>query len=164
MMERFWSHVNKDGPIVVGALGPCWMWTGSKSGKGYGNFSVAGKTQNAHRWLHQQLFGPIPKGILVCHKCDNRPCVQPEHLFRGTNQDNIRDCARKGRIYRGGARIPWTRTKTHCVRGHPLAGENVCHSGGRRNCRTCMRLRWHTNKERRNTVRRLNRLAARSEP
>ena len=76
----------------------CWLWTGCWDKRGYGKFKVdnvaAGK---AHRFFYEKLAGPIPPGMLVCHKCDTPPCVNQEHLFLGTDADNMRDKMRKGR-------------------------------------------------------------------
>lgn len=78
----------------------CWLWTGAWSAKGYG--SVGHKSQNyAHRLSYETFVGPIPDGMLVCHKCDVRPCCNPDHLFVGTIDDNQKDSARKGRMHRG---------------------------------------------------------------
>ncbi len=86
----FWIKVEKqDGD-------GCWEWTGAK-GRGYGLFHDGIRLVPAHRWLWEQTNGPIPKGKILCHHCDNRPCVRPDHLFMGTNKDNSEDMVRKGR-------------------------------------------------------------------
>lgn len=88
-IERFWSKVDKSGD--------CWVWTGGKTSAGYGEYNVDGRTVYAHRYASEITDGPIPAGISVLHHCDNRPCVRPDHLFRGTHQDNMDDMWRKGR-------------------------------------------------------------------
>jgi hypothetical protein len=79
----------------------CWNWTAGKYRGGYGQFRrlVDGKWTMAktHRYSYEYFKGEIPKGYLICHKCDNPSCVNPEHLFAGTTKDNVRDCIEKGR-------------------------------------------------------------------
>jgi hypothetical protein len=75
----------------------CWEWRGSKDSYGYGHIRVNGKLEKAHRYSYKIFIGPIPDGLLVCHRCDNPPCVKPEHLFLGTHLDNSRDRDLKGR-------------------------------------------------------------------
>lgn len=98
--ERFWSHVDKNGPIVRPELGPCWIWTGGCTDKGYGKFRVEGRDSRAHRVSWEMHNGPIPEDHAVCHKCDNPPCVRPDHLEPGTHQDNMTDRNVKGRSAR----------------------------------------------------------------
>lgn len=100
-MERFFSKVNK--------TDNCWEWTASLIGCGYGNFKYKGKRYAAHRFSWELVNGKIPDGLLVCHKCDNRKCVNPEHLFLGTQKDNMQDCLRKGRLVLSFNRIPKNR-------------------------------------------------------
>lgn len=77
----------------------CWVWTRGRHGKGYGLFHVPGKTiQKTHRVSWEMHNGEIPDGLHVLHRCDNPPCVNPEHLFLGTNQDNVDDKVAKGRL------------------------------------------------------------------
>jgi HNH endonuclease/Helix-turn-helix domain len=88
----FWGHVAKsDG---------CWEWTGIRTVAGYGRCGKGGV--RAHRVSYELTYGPIPDMMHVLHRCDNPPCVNPNHLFLGAQADNMRDMAQKGRA-RGGA-------------------------------------------------------------
>jgi hypothetical protein len=78
----------------------CWIWIGSRQGTkpwDYGSFWDGDKIEKAHHYSYEIHKGPIPTGILVLHKCDNPPCVNPDHLFLGTTQDNVDDMFAKGR-------------------------------------------------------------------
>lgn len=93
--RRFWSHVNK--------TETCWLWDKPKPGPtgGYGKMRWRGRSRPSHVISWEIANGPVPVGLFVCHRCDVRACVRPDHLFLGTQQDNIRDCSQKGRISRG---------------------------------------------------------------
>lgn len=92
----------------VDKTGECWTWKGCRDNKNYGQVRWGGKIQLAHRVSWEIHNGPIPKGMNALHRCDNPPCVRPDHLFLGTLSDNTRDCIAKGRF--GEARV---RGETH---------------------------------------------------
>ena len=79
----------------------CWIWSASRDKSGYGDFYIRSKRFSAHRASYALYVGDIPHGMCVCHRCDVRECVNPSHLFLGTNIDNIADRDRKGRQARG---------------------------------------------------------------
>jgi hypothetical protein len=78
----------------------CWEWTGAKIKGGYGAFNarINGRLYSAHRFSYWLYYGDFDQNLHVCHKCDTPSCVNPEHLFLGTNLDNRRDCQKKGRF------------------------------------------------------------------
>lgn len=83
---------------IIDADTGCWLWIGTIGSYGYGHFYANKKLHRAHRYSWELKNGPIPKGLLVCHHCDKPPCVNPSHLFVGTQMENIHDAMRKGRI------------------------------------------------------------------
>ncbi len=95
---RFWPKVERHGPDE------CWPWIGARNGAGYGHLGAGRQgegTLAAHRVAFTLSLGPIPDGLCVLHRCDNPPCCNPAHLFLGTNGDNSRDMATKGRAHQG---------------------------------------------------------------
>lgn len=99
LYEKFYSKVTKDGPIKDPTLGPCWRWNGATTPEGYGKIGQShSSTQlRAHRVSWGLHNGDIPAGKEVLHFCDNPNCTRPDHLFLGTQRDNVLDMDRKGR-------------------------------------------------------------------
>jgi hypothetical protein len=124
---RFWAKVEKAGPD------DCWLWAGATVPNGYGKISRGGSSGLllAHRVSWILAKSEIPEGQLVLHRCDNRLCVNPAHLFLGTHGDNARDMVAKGRN--------WQSQVTHCRKGHEYTPANTYYHDGGRYCRTCNR-------------------------
>ena len=122
--DRFWARVEKgDG---------CWLWTGARSGNGYGCMRVEGKVHSVHRLSYEWHIGPIPDGFTIDHVrergCVSRLCVNPDHLEAVTNRENI---------LRSDSACAINARKTHCDRGHEFTEENTKVRPHGRECRAC---------------------------
>lgn len=91
--ERFWNKVNKTNNV-----NDCWEWIGAKINKGYGRIKINKKGVLAHRFSYELYNKSIDSNLMICHKCDNPSCVNPNHLFQGTRSDNMKDAFKKGRL------------------------------------------------------------------
>ncbi len=135
--ERFWSFVHFE------PNSGCWLWAGSCDKRGYGQIRAATRGPKSLRYathVSLEIHGrQLKAGEGACHTCDNPPCVNPDHLFGGTQKQNIHDCIAKGRnskppVCKVGARP----LKMVCVNGHSLTGENIyLRPDGYRTCRLC---------------------------
>ena len=137
LLDRFSSKVEP-----CPATG-CWLWTACIT-RGYGRFKLDGVLAIAHRVSWELHVGPIPDGMYVLHRCDVRSCVNPNHLFLGTQLDNMKDASSKDRLHRKSLDL------THCKRGHEFTEENIRTVKGIRHCRACGRIRtfdWYQRKK-----------------
>ena len=115
----------------------CWLWTARVNECGYGTFGLSTTVPSvlAHRMAWTLYVDKIPEGMLVCHRCDVPCCVNPNHLFLGSNKDNVHDAMAKGRYPQ-----QWI---THCTYGHEFTTENtILRKNGSRACRECSRFHW----------------------
>ena len=90
---------------IIGKDG-CLLWSGYKDKNGYGIMNMKSKNRKVHRVVYYLTFGSIPDGMFICHTCDNPSCINPDHLFLGTPNDNVQDMVRKGRGRIGGKPHP----------------------------------------------------------
>ncbi len=129
-LARFWQKVDVRGPE------DCWLWTGARHYKGYGEFVVLPRRKmkaSQVSWILANA-ADIPPGLLACHSCDNPPCVNPAHLFLGTNHENILDSVAKGRRAKTRA---WA---LFCVHGHRRSASNIyIRKEGHIQCKECTR-------------------------
>ena len=97
-VDRFWAKVDKAGPVAMPELGPCWLWTGAPMANGYGRLRVGGRRiAMTHRFSWELHNGRAAGELQICHRCDVPLCVNPDHLFPGTANDNVQDCISKNR-------------------------------------------------------------------
>ena len=126
LFERFESK------YIPEPMSGCWIWICAYQGSDpkwrYGHLNISGRSVAAHQVAWQLFCGVIPDGLFVCHRCDNTFCVNPRHLFLGTNSENIKDCVAKGRLNHP--------RRTHCLKGHPFRQATK-----RNECPTCHGLR-----------------------
>lgn len=145
-MERFLSRIKK--------TETCWIWTGAKQGNGYGAAWFNKKYQSAHRAMYLLVHGDIPPGLVIDHLCENKICVNPDHLEAVTQRENVRRWSVKHPDKRTGApreinpnyweimpkkdNVRRGLPRTHCIYGHELSPSNVYpRKDGRRRCKKC---------------------------
>lgn len=116
----------------------CLLWEGAVTRDGYGLVRRNNTNHRVHRLAWEEAKGPIPEGLNVCHTCDVPACCNPDHLFLGTQLDNVADMRTKGR-FKGGSSL--NALKTHCPQGHEYTPDNVYLYNGMRSCKACSNAR-----------------------
>ncbi len=122
----------------------CWLWVGATGPNGYGHMGFNGKYLSSHRVSFELFKGAIPKNICVLHKCDNKACVNPDHLFIGTHKDNYEDMVKKDRRVTSKGKDSYFGKNTHCKNGHEYNSINTWFNkktNNQRKCRICDKLR-----------------------
>lgn len=125
-IKRFWVFVDKKGPVILDT--PCWLWTGCQDGRGYGFFSIDGRSRRAHRVSWCLANGDLTSGLVLDHLCKTKHCVNPSHLEQVTVKENT---------MRAEGPSAKNAVKTHCWRGHALTEENLRSDPKRPNDRSC---------------------------
>jgi HNH endonuclease len=121
---------------LVDMSGECWLWQGAPNGEGYGRIMIDSVRYQAHRVAYTIARGPIPTGLLVCHTCDVRLCVNPDHLFIGTDEDNMRDRDSKLRQSKGSHRphAKITEQQAVAIRADPRTHRSIANAYGLATC------------------------------
>ena len=132
-LKKFWTKVDKKGD------NECWEWVAAKNSKGYGQFGISGVSKSTHRISYVIHNGDIPDGLFVCHTCNNPPCVNPKHLYAGSNKENMQQASNEKRLA--------PQQKTHCKSGHEFTPENTAFYKQKKRgntltrvCKTCKKI------------------------
>jgi HNH endonuclease len=125
--EYLWSQVDWD----VDEPDRCWEWRGCINESGYGKIGIQGKRWLVHRYVYQEMVGPLTDGLAIMHSCDVPNCVNPRHLEEGTRTQNQHDMQARGR-----SRARHWGKGGFCVNGHPWDGNEYFY-GRKRVCRSC---------------------------